>query len=48
LQNNIGKTVCCNTYCALAAHTGPVIFRQKTEYQAAVCQCIFTVRMFMV
>ena len=48
LQINIGKTVRCSTYSAIAVHTGPVIIIHKTEYQAAVCQCTFTVRMFMV
>ena len=42
------KKVCCNKYYAIAVHNGPVIIIQKTEYQAAVHQYIFTVRMFMV
>ena len=35
--------MCCSTYCAIAVHTGLVIIKQKTEYQAAVCRCILTV-----
>jgi hypothetical protein len=37
-----------STYCAIAVHTGKFIIMHKTENQSAVCQCIFTVRMFMV
>ena len=49
--NSIAKSVSCRITSvkkrAAAPTVLPVINRQKTEYQAAVCQCIFTVRIFM-